>query len=142
MRNERGFTLIELILIIVVLGIMAALAIPKFLDMRADAKKAAVQGALGGVRSANANWKSNQIVKGLSPPAPEYPTAVQLGTVGTVMDGPLPDNPYSTNTPKNVVSGCATAKGVIDAASPDAWCYIPTTGDFWANSSVAGENAL
>ena len=139
MRNERGFTLIELILIIVVLGIMAALAIPKFLDMRADAKKAAVQGALGGVRSAVANYKSNQIVKDLTP---LLPTVAQVAAPGTVMDGPLPDNPYSTNTPKNVVSGCATAKGVIDAASPDAWCYIPTTGDFWANSSVAGENAL
>lgn len=139
MRNERGFTLIELILIIVVLGIMAALAIPKFLDMRADAKKAAVQGSLGGVRSAVANYKANQIVKSL---VPELPTAAQLGTAGTVMDGPVPDNPYSTATPKNTASICTTAKGVTDAGKPDAWCYLETTGEFWANSSVAGENAL
>ena len=136
MRNERGFTLIELILIIVVLGIMAALAIPKFLDMRADAKKAAVQGALGGVRSAVANWKANQIVKDL---VPLYPTAAQVGTAGTVMDGPMADNPYSTSAPKSTVSICAGPKATLDGTKPDAWCYIEASGEFWANSNVAGE---
>ena len=38
MRNERGFTLIELIIVMVVLGIMAALAIPKFFNISEDAK--------------------------------------------------------------------------------------------------------
>lgn len=52
--NQRGFTLIELIIVIVVLGILAATAVPKYFDMRTDARIAAVQGLAGGVSGAAA----------------------------------------------------------------------------------------
>lgn len=43
--NEKGFTLIEIIAVLVILGILAAIAIPKYLDMRKDAVKKAASGA-------------------------------------------------------------------------------------------------
>jgi len=52
--NQRGFTLIELIIVIVVLGILAATAIPKYFDMRVDAREAAVDGLAGGISGAAA----------------------------------------------------------------------------------------
>lgn len=142
LRSAAGFTLIELVIVMVVLAIMAGLAIPKFMDIRAEAKVSAVNGSLGGVRSAIANYKANQVAKSLTP---EIPTLLSLTTPGTVMDGAVPDNPYDTTAPKNDVGAATAAKGTVGcAATPltTAWCYSATTGEFWAATNVAGEKDL
>jgi MSHA pilin protein MshA len=51
-REHKGFTLIELVIVIVILGILAAVAIPKYIKVVTEARRAAVNGMSGGLRSA------------------------------------------------------------------------------------------
>ncbi len=144
---RRGFTLIELIAVVVILAILAGVALPRYFDYAAQAKEASCKGTLGGVRSGIANFLANEtITNGVS----LYPTLVQLNALGTVMQEAIPDNPYDSGANPNVVNlatvGEAAARTVPVLSGTGGWAYYvdnaltPSAYTFYANTNTVGEN--
>ncbi|MBN2644959.1 MAG: prepilin-type N-terminal cleavage/methylation domain-containing protein [Desulfuromonadaceae bacterium] len=64
MRNQKGFTLIELVVVLVVLSLLAAVAVPKFIEVTKQAEASSVKGVLGNLRSALSLRMAQGIING------------------------------------------------------------------------------
>jgi len=115
-HSESGFTLIELVIVIVILGILAAVAIPKYEDMREQARVATLKGQLGSIRSAIAIQYARNALNGSA----TFPTLD-----GTIFaDGRVPKEPVNNSLAVKTTPGIDNAGG---------WQYNSTTGVVKAN---------
>jgi prepilin-type N-terminal cleavage/methylation domain-containing protein len=138
---RKGFTLIELMAVVLILAILAGVALPKFFNYQNQAKEASCKGTLGGVRAGVANYYANTAI---TTGTASYPDQTQL-TDGSTMQEALPENPYvSSNAVVSADTAQSAARTVIGGGA--GWAYydgsLGGAAVFYANSSGSGENTF
>ncbi len=94
--NKKGFTLVELIMVIVIIGLLAVVAIPRYFNLRDEARTAATDGVISAVRTGIVLYHSNQLVQNPdrdTHDSQNYPADLDgaSGYFGAVLDEPIPE---------------------------------------------------
>jgi MSHA pilin protein MshA len=141
--NQKGFTLIELVVVIVILGILAATALPKFVDLSGDAEQAAVQGVAGAVSSAGSMNFAQRKISSAAGVAISDTTDACAGAANSVFAGrtnlvqgsislvnaaPANSNEYRITATAGVCAAGATAECRLTSQNgKTAQAFVPCT---------------
>ena len=140
--NQKGFTIVELVVVIIILGILAATALPRFLDITDDAHLATVKGIEGGFKSGVAVWKAHYV-------ANNKPTAATIdgsastqfssngwpaGLASVSQDGcvTLWTSVLGSNAP--ALSAAAATVDTVEALTSDTYDWYTESGSFDAGA--------
>jgi len=143
---RSGFTLIELMAVVLILAILAGVALPKFYDYQIRAREAACKGVLGGVRSGIASFYADTAIQGSTL---AYPLLSELIDPGVVMMEAIPDNPYAGDDylPGDVTAvlqPASVTRTIDGVGTPPGGGWLYWEGDatnpavFYANTKTTG----
>ena len=115
--RASGFTLIELMIVVAIIGILAAIAIPKFASLIRKSSEGASKGNLGAIRSALSIYYGD--MEG------QYPTNLAAMTIAGKYLNPIP----SAKAPNYHADSSVVTEGVSSSADGGGWLYNNLSGD-------------
>jgi len=139
--KQQGFTLVELVVVIVILGVLAATALPRFINVTNDARIAAVNGIAGGLRSSVGAIQARY-----------FATGTLTATTVTTADLTSVTVNAGTGIPTGVVGGIAAAMGcesatacngvTLDLTTPAATTWRPSGGSATCQAAYNGTTGV
>lgn len=142
LRRNKGFTLVEVLIVVVIMAILAATIIPQFSDSSKDAKNSSARFNLHTIRSQVELYKSQH--DGRVPSAGIVELTQSTNSTGTVGTGSsFPYGPYITTIPTNPFTGSNTVRAATSnppsaasGATDAGWLYHAASGKVWLDNSA------
>ncbi|CCO48959.1 MSHA pilin protein MshA [Vibrio nigripulchritudo SOn1] len=119
MKRQGGFTLIELVVVIVILGILAVTAAPKFLNLQGDAREASLQGLKGAMSGAAGIVYGRSALDGIETISQGQAVSAGNSSVNVVFGYPE----ASTNGIQNAVAGLESDWNVVTSTGTTSISY-------------------
>ncbi len=136
-KQQQGFTLVELIVVIVILGILAATALPRFITVTKDARGAVVDGAAGAVRSAVGLAQARYAIAG-STTATTVTMGLTNATTVTVNAG----TGIPAGTAAGIEAALGTTEGLIVAHAGGTSTFRPSNDSATCQASYDGTSGV
>lgn len=129
-KNKKGFTLIELMIVVAIIGILAAIAIPRFAQMLERSREGATKGNLGAIRSSVSIYYGDK--------EGTWPT--DLTTNFTAYINPMPP---AKATPLGNSSAVSNVAAVPSATGTLGWAFDTSgSGNVWCNSASTDSRGI